>query len=217
MPNTYCFSTVTMVRRTRRNVTLHVHWLSCFLLHTQHFIFPASLYLCSPTKEIDLFQNTEEYTIRQEDWYLTKLLVLTDESFNSATMSPPGQQGKAVWWTTISCSHSYFPFTEVKLVEWAIWFRKLDVGVCLRTQLAVLAPGDQERNRNTESVKSSSSTNTFQNQTPLQQAKKSICTVIAVEMNRQCETESSLCTRTKDLIFHHYPVSPILCNSNCRY
>jgi hypothetical protein len=68
-------------------------------------------------------------------------------------MCPPGQQGKAVWWTTISCSHSYFLFTDAKLVDWAIWFRKLDVGVCLLTQLAVLGPGDQERNRNTESVK----------------------------------------------------------------
>ena len=121
-------------------------------------------------------------------------------------MFPPRQQGKAVWWTTTSCSHSYFRFSDPKLAVLVIRFRKLDVGVCLLTQLAVLAPGDQERNRNTESVKSSSSTNTFQNQTPLQQAEKSICMVITIELNRQCKTESSLCTRTKDLIFHHYPV-----------
>jgi hypothetical protein len=73
-------------------------------------------------------------------------------------------------------------------------------------QLAVLSVGDQERNRNAENVKWSSSTNAVQNQTPLQQAEKSICTVITIKLNRQCETESSLCTRTEDLIFHHYPV-----------
>jgi hypothetical protein len=90
-----------------------------------------------------LLQNTDEQTVRQEDWFLTKLLVV-----NRATMSQPGQQGKAVWWTTVSCSRSYFRYTDAKLTVLAILLRKLDVGVCLFSQLAVLAPADQQRDPN---------------------------------------------------------------------
>ena len=32
--NTYCFSTATMVTRKRRNVTLYVHCLSCYIMLT---------------------------------------------------------------------------------------------------------------------------------------------------------------------------------------
>jgi len=41
-------------------------------------------------------------------------------------MTGPGQQGRAVWWTTVNCSHSYFRFTDAKLAVSAIRFRKLD-------------------------------------------------------------------------------------------
>lgn len=121
-------------------------------------------------------------------------------------MSWPGQQGKAMWWTTVNCSHSYCLFTDAKLAVSAIRFCKLDQGFVGLHNWLLLPQGDRERNLNTQSVKSSSSTNIVQNRTPQQQAEKSICTVITIKLNRQCETESSLCARTEDLIFHHYPV-----------
>ena len=44
--NTYCFSTATLVARTRLNITLYVHYLSCFSdIYIKHIDF-----LCSRTK-----------------------------------------------------------------------------------------------------------------------------------------------------------------------
>jgi len=36
IPRRHCFSTATMVARTRPNVTLYVHGLSCFVLDLEH-------------------------------------------------------------------------------------------------------------------------------------------------------------------------------------
>ena len=42
--NTYCFSTVTMVERTRVTVTLCAHWLPCHLLLSIHSTFYSSYF-----------------------------------------------------------------------------------------------------------------------------------------------------------------------------
>jgi len=47
--NTYCFSTATVIARTRLNVKLHVHFLSCwFMLLIQTFLYHLFLFPISP-------------------------------------------------------------------------------------------------------------------------------------------------------------------------
>ena len=41
--NTYCFSTGKMVTWTRLNVTLYVHWLSCWMLNWWYIMLPLGL------------------------------------------------------------------------------------------------------------------------------------------------------------------------------
>ena len=75
--NTYCFSTATTAERTRHNVTLHVHYLSC-LSELRTNILKATLYvtLCSTSSKL---LSVVYLTTLSMTWRRTVRLLISDE------------------------------------------------------------------------------------------------------------------------------------------